>query len=505
MKSLRLRLLGWTIGGMALLLAAFGAAVYLLAERVATGQFDASLQASIQSLAALVKIEKGKVAMDLEDLDMPVSSRAKRPYYFELWDGRTVVSRSEALGSQDLPRLEGRAEEARCHPANLPDGRRGRIAVLEFTPRVESDEGESRREHGEKAPAASEFTPGVEPDEEESRHEHGEKASAASHPMVLALARDTHDMDEDLETLRWLLVGAGAGCILLMLGLAAIVVRQGLRPLDSLARQIAAVREDDLSARIPADPLPTEMKTVATRLNELLQRLEAAFRRERALTADVAHELRTPMAGILSTIEVALSRPRSPAEYQETLRDCREIARQTHGMTENLLALARFEGGQVTLRPEPVRLAELVETLWRPHAPQARARKITFEIDVPPDLACNTDREILAIVLANILANAAEYTNDGGRIGVAGRAQDDAVQLTFRNTGCTLTADEVAQVLDRFWRGDSARAATGTHCGLGLSLVDRAVRALGGSITVEAAGGLFVATVTLPAGQSTLE
>jgi two-component system sensor histidine kinase QseC len=478
MKSLRLRLLVWTIGGMALLLAAFGAAVYLLAERVATEQFDASLRASIQSLAALVKIEKGKVVVDLEDLDMPVSSRAKRPWYFELWDGRTVVSRSEALGSQDLPRPEGREEKARCYPAKMPDGRRGRIAVLEFTP-------------------------GVEPDEGKSRHEHGEKASAASHPMVLALARDTHDMDEDLEALRWLLVGAGAGCILLMLGLAAIVVRQGLRPLDSLARQIAAVREDDLSARIPADPLPTEMKTVATRLNELLQRLEAAFGRERALTADVAHELRTPMAGILSTIEVALSRPRSPAEYQETLCDCREIARQTHGMTENLLALARFEGGQVTLRPEPVRLAELVETLWRPHAPQAQARKITFEIDVPPDLACNTDREILAIVLANLLANAAEYTNDGGRIAVAGRTRDADVQLTFRNTGCTLAAADVSRVLDRFWRGDSARAATGTHCGLGLSLVDRAVQALGGSITVEADGGLFVAAVTLPAGQST--
>jgi signal transduction histidine kinase len=323
----------------------------------------------------------------------------------------------------------------------------------------------------------------------------------AAEEVTLVLARGTADLDSQLASLRWLLAVAGGGTVLLVLLAAAIVVRQGLRPLGSLAAGIASIRENDLSARLPVRGTVAEVAPVVERLNELLGRLEEAFRRERTLTADVAHELRTPLAGMRSTIDVALLRSRASREYEQALRDCQEIVRQTQGMVDNLLSLARLEGGQVALQPEMMRPAELVDALWRPHAPQARARRIVFENRLLADVPCTADRDILTMVLSNLLANAAEYTNEGGRIEVSGTVAGNAVEVAFSNTGCTLSAEDTPHVFDRFWRGDTARSATGVHCGLGLSLVKRAVQALGGAVSAEVTGSRFTVRVTLACGR----
>jgi signal transduction histidine kinase len=368
--------------------------------------------------------------------------------------------------------------------------------VLNFEPRPEpANEETTGTDHHDKITPSDADTP----EESSEADDAGKGTPLPRHLLTLAVARDTLEMDKDLAALRWLLAGSAAGSVLVMLVVAGLVVRHGLRPLGALAGRIAAIREENLSARIPTGEMPAEMAPVGARLNELLERLDAAFRRERALTADVAHELRTPLGGIQSTIEVTLAQARPPEEYRQALRDCLEIVRQTGGMTANLLSLARLEGGQLPLHPETLRPAELVAALWRPHAASARERGIAFQNQIPPLLACATDREILAIVLANLLANAAEYTGDYGRIEVAGQTQGDTVVMTVRNPGGTLSADDAAHVFDRFWRGDTARSGTGVHCGLGLSLAERAMHVLGGSIAATVTDGTFTATVTLSA------
>jgi two-component system, OmpR family, heavy metal sensor histidine kinase CusS len=478
MKSLESRLLVWTVGGMAVLLAAFGVAVYVLTRNLVINEFDESLQTRTQTLAAVVRLEKDRVSLDMGDAEMPEFNHPHRPAYFELWDDDAVIRRSASLDGRDLEPREAGSGKPRYYPVILPDGQPGRMAVWIFEPRTDLD--------GEPPPApARSRTPPPPP----------------LHPVVLAVARETHGIDAHLTALMWLLIGCGGASVLLTLCLAWLTVRQGLKPLGTMAGQIAAIHEDDLSARLAADDLPAEMAPVAARLNELLQRLDEAFRRERALTADVSHELRTPLAGMQSTLEVALSRARTSGDYQEALRECLEIVQQTEGMTENLLALARLEGDQVHLRPEPVRLAERVESLWRSHAAQVRARGLTMECRLSPDLAASADREILTLALSNLLANAAEYADGGGRIEVSGQACGDTVELVFSNTGCMLSADDAAHVFDRFWRGDASRTGTGVHCGLGLSLVQRAARALGGSVAATVEDGRFVVRLTVPAAR----
>jgi two-component system OmpR family sensor kinase len=169
-------------------------------------------------------------------------------------------------------------------------------------------------------------------------------------------------------------------------------------------------------------------------------------------------------------------------------------------MVSNLLMIARLDAGQVTFRQEHICLAELMSSCWRPFSQKAIEREITFANRVPNDVTVDSDRENLCMVLSNLLSNAVEYTNDAGQIWATANPADNCVEITVSNTGCSLTNEQVSQVFDCFWRGDSSRKDTGVHCGLGLALVERLVRALDGSVVVELpAGGIFVVRTTLPA------
>ncbi|MCX5684538.1 MAG: ATP-binding protein [Planctomycetota bacterium] len=472
--SLRSRLLLLTVAGMTLVLAVFALAMNAAVDQSLTGGFDAALAATARTLAAEVDQEDGKIMATFDDaeMDLSVFKRAERAEYFQLWseDG-TVVARSPSLGSADLPRGAASPEAPGFDPVVLLDCRRGRAVTFVFLPKVEEKDGRSP----------------------------GRPTSGCA---TLVVARGTADIDAKRSAFRWLLGGAAAGTILLTLLVSALVVRQGLRPLDKLAAQIAAIREESLDTTIPPDGMPREMTPIVNRLNDLLHRLQDAFQRERAFTADAAHELRTPLAGIRATLEVALSRARTPEEYQGALRESVEIVGHMQAVVTDLLLLARLEGGQVPLRPEPVPLGQEVERLWRPLAGLAEKRAVRFASQVPADLVAAADRELLAMAISNLLANAAEYTNDGGRIEISGRAAEGKVELAFSNTACCLSPEQAEHVFERFWRGDAARAA-GVHCGLGLALVDRAVAVLGGKASAAVSpDGVFTVRLVLPAAAS---
>jgi signal transduction histidine kinase len=469
MTTLRRRLLVWTAAGMALVLAVFAGVLYAAIARALVANFDSGLATTARMIAASVKQERSQIEVEFEEQITPEFLPGPRPAYYALWrpDG-TILSRSPSLAGADLPCP---APGAGPHDLALPDGRAGRAAVLEFRPLPDED---------------------------------GATSPAPDAPLLaLAVARETAPMDAQLAALRWLLAGAGGAMLAAAALVAWAVVRQGLRPLADVADRIAAVRADALGVRLPAAGLPAEIAPVVARLNELLARLEEAVGRERRLTADLAHELRTPLAGMRSALQVALRRPRPAADYASTLRECLEIVEAMQHVGDNLLLLAALEAGQAEVRPETLHPAALVADLWRPHEAQARARGVQVESRMPADLACRGDRALVTMALANVLANAAEYVDDGGRIEMSGERAGATVRLAVANTGCRLSADEAARVFDRFWRADAARAATGLHCGLGLSLVARAMDAQGGEAAADAADGRFTVRLVLPADDET--
>lgn len=480
MRSIRWRLLAGTIAGMVGLLVLFGVVVHAAASRALVKGFNAALAATARALAGHVEQERDGVKLDREDLLMPEFERSERPDYFQLWfDSGEVLARSPSLGMADLPRVGGSVEAPGFRAVTLPNGRPGRAAGFVFLPKVENQDGDEGDRKGAK--------PTGQP----------KRRTARPQGVMLVVARESSELESQLRFLRWLLIGSSAGAVVLALVTAWVVVGRGLRPLNTLAAEIAEIRAARLDARVGTGSMPAELVPVVERLNDLLARLEAAFERERSFTADVAHELRTPLAGLRAILEVNLSRSRGASEYKDALAECLAVGKRMQAMVENLLILARLDAGQVKLRPAAVRLRELVESSWRVHADKAAARGIIFENAIPPDLTGAADPELLATVIANLLANAAEYTDDGGRISVAGQAAP--ARVVIANTGCRLPPDAAPHLFDRFWRGDPARAGTGAHCGLGLALVHRAMTAMGGAATARVDGtGLFEVTLALP-------
>lgn len=316
-------------------------------------------------------------------------------------------------------------------------------------------------------------------------------------PIRILVAADLAVVQGDLERLA-LVLGA---LWILTTGIGALVAlwlqRVVLRPLTGIAQAIAAVDPADLSARLAVDAVPQEMAAVTTRLNDLLGRLDAAFRRERSTIANIAHELRTPVAGLLMTIDLALSKV-GPGPQGDALRRCHGIATTMQGMIANLLVLARIEAGQQPATPEPVGLDGLLREVWELQAPEATSRRIVLAWPATALGEVRVDRAHVRMILSNLCANAVAYAPPGSVLGVAGVRSGGSVILTLTNpTDGSLT--DCAHVFEPFWRGDSARAV-GLHCGLGLTLVQRLVAANGGQVTAMlTATREFQIALTLPA------
>jgi signal transduction histidine kinase len=467
MWSLKSRLLAGMIGGMAVLLIAFSIVIYHFISHSLLGQFDASLRTAAQILSASVEGDQGKLGFEFDVQMMPDFAAGKKTAYYEFLrrDG-SVAALSPSLAGKELVKLEPVKNKPVFKSFRMKDGQRVRAIAVNFLPRLEKND--------------------------------PNKASTPQ-PFILVIAKDARKLHSQLHFLQYLLIIASAGIIGVACALAAVVVKQGLKPLSLVAEQIDTIKESNLGSRISGEHLPAEIVPIQRRLNSLLSRLENSFERERAFNADVAHELRTPLAGMRSIIDVTLTRVRNEAEYQSAMADCLGIINQMQAMVDNLLTLARVESGQMTFGREQIKVAELVNACWQPFSDKAAQAGLIFENHIDAELICRSDAAGLSLIFSNLLDNAAEYTNRGGRIWADAQRTDDKIEIIFNNTGSRLTSQQTAEVFESFWRGDSSRAGTGAHCGLGLALVKRISEALGGAVRAEAENGLFSVCLTVPA------
>lgn len=474
MRSLRTRLLTGTIAGTILLLTVFSLIVYTAIRTTLIKQFDHSLASIAQILAASIEhdLDDNIIELEYEVQQMPEFHNTEHPTYYQFWteDGK-VVAKSPLLGTDDLICQENPLGRPASYlqPFFKRNGKTLRAFDLTFLPRsADNDE--------DNAPP-----------------------QMSDQLLFLTVARDASNLLGQLHFLRWLLLIASAAVILLSLLIAAIIVRKGLNPLNAIAAEIAMITEDNLAKRITAKHVPEEIIPIKNRLNELMSRLEASFNKERQFNADVAHELRTPLAGIRSTIEVSLTRNRDAAEYQQALSDCLEITKTMQSMISNLLMLAGLDTRQNNFHIETVKIAEVVNSCWNSFSEKALHREIAFDNRINSDMTCETDRQNLSIILSNVLENAVVYADKGGQIWATACRKEDSIEITISNTGCQLTTEQVSKVFDSFWRADSSRSDAGDHCGLGLALVRKLTTALGGQVTAELqAEGIFTIQLKLP-------
>lgn len=309
---------------------------------------------------------------------------------------------------------------------------------------------------------------------------------------TVLIARNMSDRWRLLDRYRDKLNLAGAAGVILAMLLSYLLIRAALRPLRDIAASAGLVTVNRLNTRITVARVPSELEALVNALNAMLERVEHGFQRLSRFTADLAHDMRTPISNMRGAAEVALARPRSTDEYEALLASSLEECDRLSRMIENVLFLARaehpqfvkhmraFEAGQ-----ELTRIAEYFEGI----ADDAHVR-----VQVTGAATLTADLELFRRAVSNLLANAIRYTPSGGEIGLDVRASADAVRVTVSNQGQPIAAEHLDRIFDRFYRVDPSRSSlpssgmsqgsTGST-GLGLAIVRTIMELHGGTVHAE--------------------
>ena len=292
-----------------------------------------------------------------------------------------------------------------------------------------------------------------------------------------------------------LLAVAGAAALALILGVVS--TRMLTRPVHDLTRAIRSMRNGALEQTVPVRA-HDEFGEMATAFNEMSAQLARSQRVRDQMTADIAHELRTPLSVVTGYLEGIRDGVLEPTP--ETIATLHDEARHLQGLVEDLRTLSLADAGRLALQRESVAPDELLRSVYQAFGPLADAAGVELQVqsgDVPA--AVEVDAKRMRQVLGNLVANALRFTPPGGRVALAAGREGDAVVLTVADTGAGMAPETLPHIFERFYRVDPARTAESGASGLGLAIARSLVEAHGGTIGAESVQGSGTTMrVTLP-------
>lgn len=278
--------------------------------------------------------------------------------------------------------------------------------------------------------------------------------------------------------------------IVLLIGILSSVIvgiftaRRGMRPIADIASAAERITASQLYQRIGSAPWPEELVTLARAFDDMLDRLENSFGRLSGYSADLAHELRTPLSNLRGEAEVALSRSREPHEYREILASNLEEYERLSRIVESLLFLAKADSAQTRVLTSKIDARAEIEKIIAFY--EALAAEEEIEVTCEGGGMANADLDLFQRAIGNLLANALYYTPRGGTIEFfINREQDLGVEITCKDTGIGIPSEHLPRIFDRFYRVNTSRNAKGEGAGLGLAIVKAIVDLHGGEISVQ--------------------
>jgi two-component system heavy metal sensor histidine kinase CusS len=286
--------------------------------------------------------------------------------------------------------------------------------------------------------------------------------------------------------------------VVLALGVAAsaiiafTVTKRGLRPLGEMTRALKRVGPKQLHERVAAVGWPRELQPLAVAFDDMLGRLEDSFVRLSQFSADIAHELRTPIGNIRGEAEVALTRARSAEEYRDVIESTIAECQQLGHIVDNLLFLARTEAAEGQLQRTSFDARAAIERIAAFHEPIAEEQKLAIRCQGEGTLSA--DEMLFSRALNNLVENAVHHTPAGGAIDVSIENRGANFEVSVKDTGRGIAAEHLPRVFDRFYRADPSRSSEGV--GLGLALVKSIMDLHGGSAQIASEPGRGT-TVTL--------
>jgi two-component system heavy metal sensor histidine kinase CusS len=268
------------------------------------------------------------------------------------------------------------------------------------------------------------------------------------------------------------------------------VARRGIRPVEEMATTARHISSTNLRERILPEGYPSELASLASTFNEMLDRLEESFERISRFSADIAHDLRTPVNNLRGEAEVALARARSAGEYRDVIESFLEEAVRLSDLIGDLLFLARSESPLTHLRREPVDVGELlggVREYYEASAADGGVSLTTTVADKP--VIAEVDRTLLQRAVGNLVSNALANTPPGGEVQLGTSADSSTIHIEVSDTGVGIPAEALPKVFDRFFRVDSSRSQGSGGTGLGLSIVQSIVQLHGGNVEIASQPG----------------
>lgn len=307
---------------------------------------------------------------------------------------------------------------------------------------------------------------------------------AGDAPGVIQVGMDRSQEVELLAEYRknlWVVLGVA------LLGCAVVgyqVARRGIRPVHVITETARRIEPTNLGERIDAAGLPAELLALADTFNRMLDRLEQSFTRLARFSADIAHELRTPVNNLRGGIEVALTRPRAPEQYRDVLgsnlEECGRLAR----IIDSLLFLARAEDPHKEIAREELDVGGELATVHEFFEASASEKAVKLTLAVGRAVRAALNRPLFQRAVCNLVANALAHTPPGGSVTLIASADETAAIVEVADTGCGIPAEHLPHVCDRFFRGDAVRSSATGNVGLGLAIVKSIVELHDGTIRI---------------------
>jgi len=305
--------------------------------------------------------------------------------------------------------------------------------------------------------------------------------------IQVALARTATDRQSLLESYRvdiWLAAALGA---LLVGALGYAVASRGLRPVESLGRQTSRIEAHNLNARLDARGGPVELHELATSVNRMLDRLERAFVRLSQFSSDLAHDMRTPLANVISSSQVTLSRARTTDEYEALIDSNIEECERLQRMIENMLFLARTDNARQHLKA--VELDAGAELRRLASYFQALADEAGVHLAVQGEAPVVADATLFRRAVSNLASNALEHAQAGSTIELTVSTRPGYAVVEVTNRGAAIPPEQIERIFERFYRIDSSRHGAARNAGLGLAIVKSIIELHRGKVEVESRDG----------------
>jgi heavy metal sensor kinase len=447
-KSIKLRFTAWYILVVILLLVIFGATAYVMLSSNLYENMNQALQIRASSLKDSLTLE--------EDDHLSFRQRTDEVVYFYDANGNRILKSGPATELTEINKVVQNALEGNSAfiTTLTTDKQEMRVYAVPF-----NDAGVS----------------------------------------AILIGRSTADTHQILGTFTRILVISGVVITLLAWVGGIFLARKALGPVDAITKTARAISERDLGQRIEVSS-EDELGRLALTLNEMIERLESAFQRQRQFTADASHELRTPLAIIEAESTLAISKPRNESEYVKSLELISQESAFMSTMVDRLLYLARTDAGDEHLNLEDFNLDQVLSPLYSDVEVLAREKGVRFETSPIDGMIIRGDKTKIRQLFLNVLENAVKYTPTGGSISVFAIEKNGNAQVAIKDTGIGIPSEHLLHIFERFYRADKARSRAEGGAGLGLAIAEQIAISAGGKIEVESKvgkGATFYVTLPL--------